>query len=87
MNTLSVFEHINFISQKQYRELEKPILETLFTINSEEVNLVLTEHHIFLTASNPERHSNQKTTHYCELTFEIKFEILRAQWQVSPYLM
>lgn len=54
------------------REIEKPILRDIFTVSKTEIVLILTENFVVLY-----NHQQFKTpTHFCPLTFDLKFETL-----------
>lgn len=59
------------MSQLQH-ELDRPLLRNIFTLNSLEMLLTLTENYIVIAEN-----ANQLTpTHYLPLSFDVKFEIL-----------
>lgn len=54
------------------REIEKPILRDIFTVSKTEIVLILTENFIVLHNAR----ASTGPTHYCPLTFDVKFETL-----------
>lgn len=54
------------------QEIEKPILRDIFTVSKTEIVLILTENFIVLH----NHHHFKAPTHFCPLTFDLKFETL-----------
>lgn len=71
-NTLYLFEEILPNMSSLLQELERPRLRNVFTINKNDVQLTLTDHHIVLS----DAHNFRQPTHHSPLTFDTKFEVL-----------
>jgi hypothetical protein len=67
-----LFEEIHAEMLQLLQELERPKLKNIFISNQDEIHLSLSDHYLFLY-SNP---TSQLPTHYCKLTFSVKFEVI-----------
>jgi hypothetical protein len=65
-----------------YRELQNPILKSMFTMEHSEVTLILTEKNVFLQKGN----SQEGPSHYLPLQFKVKFEAIYQPIPVPPLL-
>lgn len=72
LSTFHLFSNLCQGMSQFKHELDRPLLRNIFTLNSLEMLLTLTENYIFIAES-----ANQHApTHYLSLSFEVKFEIL-----------
>lgn len=67
-----LFEEIPIEMLELLQELETPKLKNIFMSNQSEIQLTLTDHYLLLH-SIP---TSPTPTHYCKLTFSVKFEVI-----------
>ncbi len=72
MQTTELFTPITSNNSELFREIEKPILVNQFSTGSNDVTIMLTDNYIVLC----ENSFSKIPTHYCHLTFAVKFETL-----------
>lgn len=68
----SLFEEICTNMLDLLQELDRIKLKHIFACNKEEIQLSLSDHYLFLYRNI----NSQVPTHYCKLTFSIKFEVI-----------
>ena len=79
LNNQTLFQEFSLQSTAILSELLHPKLQNIFTVNNQNVSLILTDHYIFLKDDS----SQQIPTFYLPLTFDVKFETI---YQPIPVL-
>ena len=79
---LHLFEQITPNMFHLIQELDKPKLRNIFNVNKTQVQLTLTDNFIVLSD-----HLNFRSpTHFCKLSFDLKFEVIYQPSQVMPII-